>query len=103
MNRSIGKKFMKAVKRILEIVGFSMLGAYAMYASCETASMGCDRVCLEGFVNLYLEALAAHDPARLPLTEDARYTENGIELELGDGIALLDRHRRRRLEPWAQP
>ena len=77
---------MKAVKRILEIVGFSMLGAYAMYASCETASMGCDRVCLEGFVNLYLEALAAHDPARLPLTEDARYTENGIELELGDGM-----------------
>ena len=46
----------------------------------------CDRACLEGFVNLYLDALVARDPARLPLTPVARYTENGIELELGDGM-----------------
>ena len=46
----------------------------------------CDRACLEGFVNLYLDALVAKDPSRLPLTPDARYTENGIELKLGDGM-----------------
>ena len=46
----------------------------------------CDRACLEGFVNLYLEALVAKDPSRLPLTPHARYTENGIELKLGDGM-----------------
>lgn len=46
----------------------------------------CDRACLEGFVNLYLDALVAKDPSRLPLTANARYTENGIELKLGDGM-----------------
>jgi hypothetical protein len=46
----------------------------------------CDRACLNGFVDLYWSALVAHDPDRLPLTSDARYTENGQTLQLGDGI-----------------
>jgi hypothetical protein len=46
----------------------------------------CDRGCLEGFVNQYLDALVARDPARLPLTRDAKYTENGVQLKLGDGM-----------------
>lgn len=46
----------------------------------------CDRYCLEVFVDLYLNALATKNPGSLPLTEDARYTENGITLELGDGM-----------------
>ena len=46
----------------------------------------CNRACLEGFVNLYLDALVARDPSRLPLAPGARYTENGIELALGDGM-----------------
>jgi hypothetical protein len=31
-------------------------------------------------------ALAAHNPAALPLSKTARYTENGQTLELGDGM-----------------
>lgn len=46
----------------------------------------CDRPCLDGFVDQYLAALAAHDPARLPLAPGARFTENGQELKLGDGM-----------------
>ncbi len=46
----------------------------------------CDRACLEGFIDRYMQALAAHDPARLPLTGEARYTENGATLKLGDGL-----------------
>ncbi len=46
----------------------------------------CDRACLEGFVNQYVDALVARDPARLPLTRTAKYTENGVELKLGDGM-----------------
>jgi hypothetical protein len=34
----------------------------------------------------YLAALAAKDPSRLPLTKDARFTENGVTLKLGDGL-----------------
>jgi hypothetical protein len=46
----------------------------------------CDRECLKGFIDRYLAALAARDPSQLPLTRDAKYTENGAELKLGDGM-----------------
>jgi hypothetical protein len=49
------------------------------------ADAPCDRACLQGFVDQYVAALAAHNPASLPLTKTARYTENGQTLELGDG------------------
>ncbi len=46
----------------------------------------CDRACLEGFVDQYLAAVVAHDPAQLPVTGTVRFTENGQELALGDGF-----------------
>ena len=46
----------------------------------------CDRACLEGFVDLYLTALAANDPLHLPVTKTVKFTENGQKLELGDGL-----------------
>lgn len=46
----------------------------------------CDRACLEGFLNQYLEALVAHAPGRLPVTADVRFTENDVELKLGEGL-----------------
>jgi hypothetical protein len=44
----------------------------------------CDRACLEGFVDQYLDALVAHDPKRLPLASNVRFTENGVRLDVGD-------------------
>ncbi|MBN2318900.1 MAG: hypothetical protein JXR49_07475 [Acidobacteria bacterium] len=56
-------------------------------SSVEIASADpCDRVCLEGFVDLYLEALVEHDSSKLPLTQNARYTENGQALRMNDGM-----------------
>ncbi len=46
----------------------------------------CERACLEGFLDRFLQALVAKDPSRLPLTKDARYTENGVTLKPGDGL-----------------
>jgi len=46
----------------------------------------CDRACLEGFVDRYLDALAARDPKQLPLAPNAKFTENGQRLNLGDGF-----------------
>jgi hypothetical protein len=48
--------------------------------------MQCDRACLEGFVDKYLAALVAHDPSRLPLTEDIKFTENTVRLNLGQAL-----------------
>ena len=46
----------------------------------------CDRACLQGFVDQYLKAIVAHDPSRLPLARNARYTENGQTLKMNDGM-----------------
>lgn len=48
----------------------------------------CDRACLQSFVDGYLTALAAHDPARLDVVADAPYTENGQAATLGQGLWL---------------
>jgi hypothetical protein len=46
----------------------------------------CDRKCLNNFMNRFRVAMLDHDPSELPLATDARYTENGQELKIGDGL-----------------
>jgi hypothetical protein len=46
----------------------------------------CDRACLTGFIDQYLDALVAQDPKRLPTAPNVKYTENGQKLPLGDGF-----------------
>jgi len=46
----------------------------------------CDRACLDGFVDQYMAAVAAHDPSKLPHSANARYTENNVEMKLGEGL-----------------
>ncbi|MBZ5694301.1 MAG: hypothetical protein LAN36_02955 [Acidobacteriia bacterium] len=46
----------------------------------------CDRACLEGLANQYLAALVAHDPKRLPLAADVKYTEQDQVMDVGDGF-----------------
>jgi hypothetical protein len=46
----------------------------------------CDRVCLEGIVNQYLDALMSRNPFGLPLAAKVRFSENDQLLPLGDGL-----------------
>jgi hypothetical protein len=46
----------------------------------------CDRACLRQIAERYLQAMLAHDPTQAPLAKNARYTENGVELYLPDGL-----------------
>ncbi|HEX2670713.1 MAG TPA: hypothetical protein VHM25_07575, partial [Polyangiaceae bacterium] len=46
----------------------------------------CDRACLYGFMDRYLDALVHKDPAKLPWAPHARFTENNVELSIGDGL-----------------
>ncbi len=50
----------------------------------ETVSINCNRPCLEGFVNQYLEAMVANDSSKAPFAQNARYTENADEIQLSD-------------------
>src|SRR5580704_189266 len=49
-------------------------------------SIDCDRACLEDLATQYFNALVAHDPTRLPLAKDVKYTENDQVLDIGDGF-----------------
>ena len=62
-----------------------ILGASAS-ASTGPIPLNCNRACLEDVVNQYIAALVAHDPKRLPLSADLRYTENNQTMQIGDGF-----------------
>jgi hypothetical protein len=58
------------------------VGAPAAHA----AAALCDRACLKGFIDQYLEALAHHDPSRLAVAATVRFTENGAQVPLGEAL-----------------
>jgi hypothetical protein len=79
-------RFMGAVG-ILLLAGVNLLPGSTRAAGQGSAmAPDCDRQCLEGFVDQYLNALVAHDPSQLPVTKLVKFTENGQKLELGDGF-----------------
>ncbi len=66
--------------------GLLLVGFALVQSSAHAASGACDRACLEGFVDKYLDAVLAHDPKAAPFAHDVKFTENGQKLELGDGL-----------------
>ncbi|MBZ5575082.1 MAG: nuclear transport factor 2 family protein [Acidobacteriia bacterium] len=68
-------------KRILAIIPAGLL-----LASSAVAEGNCDRACLEGFVDRYLDAMVAHNPKAVPLAPNVRFTENGQRLVIPDAL-----------------
>jgi hypothetical protein len=60
--------------------------ALALLGGNVRAAEACDRACLEGLVDQYLDAMLAHDPHKAPFAANVKFTENGQKLELGDGL-----------------
>jgi len=71
--------------RVLAMTGLVFLLFGVRETPTARAQGACDRACLEGFVDTYLDAWIARDPKKLPLARNAKFTENGQQLELGDG------------------
>ena len=46
----------------------------------------CDRACLLGVMQKYLDALAARAPDKVPAAPTLKYTDNGATAQLGDGL-----------------
>jgi hypothetical protein len=67
------------------VLGFSLAGALLGQNAGEKSG-ACDRACLEGFVDQYLDAMTAHDPKLAPLAKDVKFTENGQKLVIPDGL-----------------
>jgi hypothetical protein len=54
--------------------------------STKATSSRCDRSCLEGIADRYLDALVARNPTLAPLSGHVRFTENGQVLKIGDAL-----------------
>ena len=50
------------------------------------STSACDRACLADAMTRYLASLVAHDPRLAPLADHARFTEDTVELPVGDGL-----------------
>src|ERR1051326_3879690 len=75
----------------------------AMHGSTGPVPLNCNRACLENLVDQYLAAVVAHDPKRLPLSKDAKYTENNQVLDLGDEFWKTAEGRGKYTHIWADP
>jgi len=58
----------------------------SLFAASPAAAQQCDRTCLAGLLTRYVDALVARDPSGLPLASKVRFTEDGRELQLGEGL-----------------
>ncbi len=46
----------------------------------------CDRACLAGMITQYIDALVEHDPSKLNLADNVRFTEDSRALKPGEGL-----------------
>jgi hypothetical protein len=68
-----------------------LAGIVCVLSTCNQAKetetkIRCDRTCLETFINKYIDAVIAHDPTKVDLSANVRFTENGQQLDPGDGL-----------------
>jgi hypothetical protein len=64
----------------------ALVGLCAAPAARTAPAPSCDRACLGQLAESYLAAMLLHDPSKAPLAPAVRYTENGVELPLPDGL-----------------
>jgi len=70
--------------RIIKTAVFPLLVLNLLSATVQ--AQDCDRACLENYVDRYLDAVIDNNPDAIPLTDDVRFTENGQQLNLRDGL-----------------
>ncbi len=63
---------------VFTVIMFLLPGVFAF-----GAGKTCDRACLEGYIDKYLDAMKDNNPSLDLFTKDCKFTENGIQLPLG--------------------
>ena len=65
---------------------WGLAGQNILRAEPAMPASSCDRECLRGIMTKYLDAVIAHKPGDLPVSGTARFTENTVDMKLGEGI-----------------
>ena len=63
---------------------FIVVVASAAAAQAPRITPACDRACLEGYVDRYLDAMLANEVNPKLFSRDVKFTENGVRLPLGN-------------------
>ena len=63
-----------------------MLTTIALAAAAPVAAADCDRSCLLRLADQTVAAIAAKNYRSLPWAKNVRFTENGVPLDIGDGL-----------------
>ena len=69
--------------RILIIIAFLISSAGFVRGA---DAQDCNRECLRGYITQYLNAMVAHTPNTLPLAPNVRFTEDTVDMKIGDGL-----------------
>jgi hypothetical protein len=72
------KRITQCVLALIMMACGSLVTAYAQSA--------CTRDGLKGIIGQYFSALEAHNPSSLPLAAKVKFTENGVEMPVGEGF-----------------
>ena len=71
---------------MLRTIIFTAGIAFCSLASSVTFAQGCDRACLADLMTQYVDAVVAHDHTRLPLADVVKFTADGQNGVLGEGL-----------------
>ncbi len=82
-----------------------LLAGLLASAAFSAQAQDCDRTCLEGFLNQYLDAVVANDASKAPLSYGFRQTENSVVTPNDEGlwstVTALGELQRRYYDPVA--
>jgi len=67
----------------LIVLGIFMSFAVAAMAQPPVVKPACDRACLEGYIDRYMDAMIAKDVSPKLFAKDVKFTENGVQLPIG--------------------
>jgi hypothetical protein len=67
-------------------IPFAAAAILAAVAQAAPGAANCNRACLDDIAEQYLAAMVAHNPSQVAIAPGTRYTENGVELKLPDGL-----------------
>jgi hypothetical protein len=73
-------------RKMLMTIALSLLATAGAAQAKTHAASACDRACLDGLADRYLDAMVAKTPASLPWAKVVRFSENSVPMAIGDGL-----------------
>jgi hypothetical protein len=70
----------------LRLTPFVLVAALILTHPSASEAQRCDRQCLADFITQYLNAMKAHNPELLKTSSRVRFTEDTVEMKLGEGL-----------------